>query len=59
MSEYCLDIDNFDLDMLKTKFDRMVVDRELIKARLAETAVQYRTELVHQFDEIFPPGKGR
>jgi polysaccharide pyruvyl transferase WcaK-like protein len=59
LSEYCLDIDSFDLDLLKTKFDRMVADREQIKARLAETAVQYRTELIRQFDEIFPPGTGR
>lgn len=54
LSEYCLDIDSFDLDLLKTTFDRMVADRHRIKARLAETALQYRTELVSQFDEIFP-----
>jgi polysaccharide pyruvyl transferase WcaK-like protein len=54
LTEYCLDIDTFDLELLKATFDRMVSDTTRIKARLAERSNSYRARLDHQFDRLFP-----
>jgi polysaccharide pyruvyl transferase WcaK-like protein len=54
LSEYCLDIDTFDLELLKTTFTRLAANKEDIKSRMAEKAGFYRSELNRQFDQLFP-----
>jgi len=54
LSDYCLDIDAFDLDQLKTTFCRMVANRDQIKRTMQRKATLYRQQLVRQFDQIFP-----
>ena len=55
LSEYCLDIDTFDPESLKTAFARMVSDTVGIKARMAEKLAFYRSELSRQFDHLCSP----
>ena len=55
LAEYCLDIDTFDPEQLKTAFARMIADRAGIKARMAERLAFYRGELARQFDQLFSP----
>jgi polysaccharide pyruvyl transferase WcaK-like protein len=55
LSEYCLNIDTFDLELLKSTFSRMVAENAAIKARMAKTAALYDNELTIQFDQLFPP----
>ncbi len=55
LSEYCVDIRAFDLDLLANTFIRMVENRDHIKARMAEKAACYRRGLSIQFDQLFPP----
>ncbi len=53
LAEYCLDIDTFDQEDLKTAFARMVTSQADIKARMAEKLTFYRNELTRQFDMLF------
>ena len=53
LAEYCLDIDTFDPGQLTVTFDRMMIDREIIKTSMAENAAIYRDELARQFDQLF------
>jgi polysaccharide pyruvyl transferase WcaK-like protein len=53
LSEYCLDIHTFDLTLLTATFDRMVTNKDTIKARMAEKAVLYQNALTRQFNELF------
>ena len=46
LSEYWVDIRKFDSDLLAKTFDRVVDNRDGIKARMAEKAVSYRRELM-------------
>ena len=54
LSEYCVDIRTFDLDLLANTFIRMVENRDEIKKRMAEKAASYRRGLTLQFDQLFP-----
>jgi polysaccharide pyruvyl transferase WcaK-like protein len=54
LSEYCLDIYEFDADLLKRTFDRLVKNRDNIKSRMAEAATTYRSQLAVQYDQLFP-----
>ena len=54
LSDYCLDIDSFEVAQLEATFERMLTDAPRIKAHLAETAASYRRELNEQFDRLFP-----
>jgi polysaccharide pyruvyl transferase WcaK-like protein len=56
LSEYCLDINTFDPELLATTFTRMVTDKEAIKARMAEKVALYKKALSSQFDKLFTPG---
>ena len=56
LSEYCLDIETFDLKQLTTAFTRMVINKEDIKARMAEKVTLYKKALTSHFDQLFPPG---
>ena len=53
-SEFCVDIDSFDLDSLLNKFLLLTVNVEPVKTRMAETLARYRRELADQFDDLFP-----
>jgi polysaccharide pyruvyl transferase WcaK-like protein len=55
LSEYCLNIDTFDLELLKSTFIRMVADKAAIRARMAKAAALYEKQLTIQFDQLFPP----
>ena len=55
LSEYCLNIDTFDLELLKSTFIRMVADKAGIRARMAKAAALYGEQLTVQFDQLFPP----
>jgi len=55
LSEYCLNIDTFDVELLIATFNRMVANKTAIKARMAEKATLYRNELTNQFDQLFSP----
>jgi polysaccharide pyruvyl transferase WcaK-like protein len=55
LSDYCLDINTFDLDQLKDTFTRLVTNAAEVKERMAERAAHYRKELDFQFDSLFPP----
>jgi len=53
LSDYCLDIDTFDLEQLSRTFTRLVNNVANVKAIMAERAAQYRSELNRQFDSLF------
>jgi polysaccharide pyruvyl transferase WcaK-like protein len=55
LSEYCLNIDTFDVELLKSKFTRMVADQAGIRDRMAKAAALYQEQLTVQFDQLFPP----
>jgi len=54
LSEYCVNIHAFDLDLLKDKFTQLVEHRDEIKARMSDKARCYNRELKAQFDRLFP-----
>jgi polysaccharide pyruvyl transferase WcaK-like protein len=53
LSEYCVDIRNFDLDLLTAKFKSLVSNSDRVKRLLAETQVCYKQALRVQFDGLF------
>ena len=53
LSEYCVDIRNFDLDLLTAKFKSLVSNSDRVKRLLAETQVCYKQALRVQFDSLF------
>jgi polysaccharide pyruvyl transferase WcaK-like protein len=55
LSEYCIDIDTFDVEQLTATFTRLVADRVAIKVRMAEKAAFYKSALTTQFDQLFSP----
>ena len=54
LSNYCVDIRDFDLKLLTERFASMVIDAEEIKSRMAESLKRNRQRLKSQFDELFP-----
>jgi polysaccharide pyruvyl transferase WcaK-like protein len=55
LSEYCLNIDDFDVDQLSVAFARMVANTAEIKARMAEKVAYYESALARQFESLFQP----
>jgi polysaccharide pyruvyl transferase WcaK-like protein len=53
LSEYCLDIQNFDLNGLTEGFLSLVSNRGDIKSRMAERLACYKKELSSEFDALF------
>ena len=53
LSDYCVDIRTFDVELLKSAFIRMVDNKDRIKARMATTAACYRKAVSTQFDQLF------
>ena len=55
LSEFCIDIDTFDVDLVTATFMRLVADSVAIKARMAERASFDKSALISQFDQLFAP----
>jgi hypothetical protein len=53
LSSYCVDIRDFDLELLAGKFASMVSNAEEIKSRMAASLTRKRKRLTSQFDELF------
>jgi polysaccharide pyruvyl transferase WcaK-like protein len=53
LSNYCVDIRDFDLKLLAEKFASMVIHSEEIKSRMAASLTANRRRLMWQFDELF------
>jgi len=53
LSTYCVDIRDFDPNLLAERFASMVIDAEEIKARMAASLERNRQELRSQFDVLF------
>jgi polysaccharide pyruvyl transferase WcaK-like protein len=53
LSNYCVDIRNFDENLLADRFASMVNNAEEIKVRMAARLTRNRQQLISQFDELF------
>jgi polysaccharide pyruvyl transferase WcaK-like protein len=53
LSSYCVDIRDFDADLLADKFTSMVINAEDIKSRMATSLTSKKLQLRRQFDELF------
>ena len=53
LSSYCVDIRNFDENLLADRFASMVDNAEEIKSRMAARLTRNRQLLKSQFDELF------
>lgn len=53
LSDYCVDIRDFDLNLLADKFSSMIVNAEEIKRRMAASLAKNRQCLTTQFDGLF------
>jgi polysaccharide pyruvyl transferase WcaK-like protein len=54
LSKYCVDIREFDLNLLTGTFASLVSNSDEIKRRMAERLSCYKSELKNQFDDLFP-----
>ena len=52
--EVLFDIDTFDAKLLMDTFTDLTIDKERIKARMAEELAIYKGALTSQFDQLFP-----
>ena len=53
LSSYCVDIRDFDLNLLSEMFSAMVTNADEIKSRMAASLTRNRQRLKGQFDELF------
>jgi len=53
LSNYCVDIRDFDLKLLIERFTSMVINTEEIKSRMAASLTRNKQRLRSQFDELF------
>jgi polysaccharide pyruvyl transferase WcaK-like protein len=53
LSNYCVDIRDFDVDLVQKKFAAMVSNAEEIKYNMAAKLAKNREMLRSQFDELF------
>jgi polysaccharide pyruvyl transferase WcaK-like protein len=53
LSRYCVDIRNFDLDLLADRFAAVISDAAEIKCRMAAHLMRNKQQLSSQFDELF------
>jgi polysaccharide pyruvyl transferase WcaK-like protein len=53
LSDYCVDIQDFDVSWLTERFSLMVNNAEEIKSRMAASLMKNRQQLRNQFDELF------
>jgi polysaccharide pyruvyl transferase WcaK-like protein len=54
LSEYCVDIRKFDVDLLTSTFNRLVANMDDIKACVPRKVACYQRELALQFNQLFP-----
>ncbi len=54
LSEYCVDIRDFEPDVLAHKFASLVRNSDDIRQRMADKLACYKQDLSAQFDELFP-----
>ena len=52
-TEYCLKIDEFEVDVMKAKFNSIVDNRQQIKEQIANKTQAYKSSLAKQYDYIF------
>jgi polysaccharide pyruvyl transferase WcaK-like protein len=52
-SQHCLDIENFEVEHLKSTFTALVTDAEMLRSKFRQTAVFYSDALNVQFDRLF------
>jgi polysaccharide pyruvyl transferase WcaK-like protein len=57
LTEYCVDIRKFDVDLLSETFKRLVANINDIKLRTPQKVAFYRAELAAQFDQLFPSAR--
>lgn len=57
LSQYCLDIRTFDPKELAEKLAELTENRDEIKSLMATSVAIYRSQLINQFDQLFPPRK--
>jgi polysaccharide pyruvyl transferase WcaK-like protein len=53
LSSYCVDIRDFDLNLLADRFASMIANAEEIKSRMAASLARNRQQLTNQFDGLF------
>jgi polysaccharide pyruvyl transferase WcaK-like protein len=53
LTEYCVDIRKFDVDLLIQTFERLVANINDVKLRTPQKVAFYRAELAAQFDQLF------
>jgi polysaccharide pyruvyl transferase WcaK-like protein len=53
LSNYCVDIRDFDLNLLEDRFASMIADADEIKSRMAASLTKNRQRLTTQFDGLF------
>lgn len=53
LSEYCLEIDDFETSVMKDKFNSINNDYQKIKEKLAIKTQEYQSSLANQYDYIF------
>jgi polysaccharide pyruvyl transferase WcaK-like protein len=53
LSEYCLDLNNFDADQLSEKFCRLERNCDALKSAIGQKVIEFREALDHQYEMIF------
>ena len=59
LSDYCVDIEKCDVNVLVGRFLSLVSHRDEIKRRMASKLTSYKEEISSQFDELFPSEAAR
>lgn len=59
LSQYCCDIATFDVDWLTDAFASMVYHTADIQQTMEANLALYREKLTAQYDEVFPPMRGK
>jgi polysaccharide pyruvyl transferase WcaK-like protein len=52
-SQYCLDIENFELEHLKSTFTALLTDAEMLKSKFRQATASFSAALSFQFDGLF------
>ena len=56
LSEYCVEMVDFDPVQLAEKFQLLVANENIVKEKMATKLAEYRARSTAQFDCVFPPG---
>ena len=59
LSDYCVDIEKCEVNVLVGRFLSLVSHRDEIKRRMASKLTSYKEEISSQFDELFPSEAAR